>query len=121
MTEKYAQTGSVLNGRSKRAAMNFIYKIVEKYTKSIYSDTFWEPVQAIWKLFGDAGIDWTLTKPSQYFKDEQGNPNRKVWYFKVNFMTPQQRQSEINGTITAAGAGSVQQPLDKYDITVVMF
>jgi len=120
-TEKYAQMQNALNGKSKQSAKGYLYKLVSPYTKGIYSDTYWQPIQAIWKSFTENGIDWELSAPSQYFKDEKGNPIRKEWYFKITFLNNRQRPNEIHGTVTAAGAGSVQQPLDRYDVTVVMF
>ena len=120
-TEKYAQMVDPLNGKSKQSAKNYLYKLVEPYTKNIYSDIYWQPIHAIWKSFTDNNIDWEMTRSSQYFKDEQGNPIRKEWYFKITFSNNRQKPTEIYGTVTAAGAGTVQDPLGKYDVTVVMF
>lgn len=119
--KKIAPITNVLNGKSKQSARNYLYRLVNQYTKGVYSDTFWQQIQAIWKSFTENGVDWDMTRSSQYFKDEKGNPIRKEWYFKISFLNNRQRPTEIMGTITAAGAGSVEHPLDKYDVTVVMF
>lgn len=114
-------TPNPLDGKSKKSAKNYLYKLVEPYTKGIYSDSYWQPIQAIWKSFTDNNLEWEMTRSSQYFKDEKGNPIRKEWYFKISFLNNRQRLTEIVGTITAAGAGTVQDPLDRYDVVVVMF
>ena len=46
-------------------------------------------------------------------------PSRKEWEFKVKWFDKNNKQQEMGGYVTAAGAGSVQDPLDKYDIVIV--
>ena len=52
-TKKYkiAQQVNVLDGKSNQSARNYIYKLVNQYTRGIHSDTFWKPVHEIWKAF----------------------------------------------------------------------
>lgn len=120
-TKKYSQQIDPLYGKSKQSAKNFIYKLVEPYTKGVFRDNSWQPINSIWRLFSENNIDCEMTKPPQYFNNESGMPVRKDWYFKISFLNNKQKQDEINGTITASGAGSVQDPLDAYDVVVVMF
>jgi len=119
-TKKYSQVvQNSLDGKSNQSARNFIYKLVHEYTTGIYSDSYWQPVQEIWKKFTENNINWDLTG-TQYKKDEKGNPNQKEWYFKIYFDNNRGKFTELNGTITAYGAGSVSNPLDRYDLTVII-
>jgi len=121
-TEKYAQitTNNPLDGRSRESAKRFLYRIVDPYTKNIYSDLYWKPIQEIWKAFSTNGLDWEMTNIPQYSKDNEGRPNGKEWYFTVHFKNDRNVQSEIIGVIKAAGAGSVQDPLERYDLVIIM-
>ena len=47
-------------------------------------------------------------------------PQGKRWTFEINFTDNTGKPKKIFGNLTAAGAGSVQDPLEKYDITVVL-
>lgn len=119
-TEKYSQVINSLDGKSKQSAKNYLYRLVHPYTTKIYSDTAWQPISDIWNTFTNNNIEWNTTRNSQYFKDEQGNLIRKEWYFIIDFINNRNRPTQIIGTITAAGAGSVEDPLNRYDVTVVM-
>jgi hypothetical protein len=117
--KKVAQANSILNGKSKQSAKNIIYKLVEPYTKGFFSDDSWVPVHSIWKALESRDITWEITN-SKYDKDEKGTPIRKMWYFKISFIDNKNKQIELPGMITAAGAGTVQDPLSRYDITFVI-
>lgn len=119
--EKLAQIPNPLDGKPRQSARGYLYKLIGDLTQGIHSDNYWAGVQQIWKVWKEAGIDWQLSKNPQYFKDDKGRPNKKEWYFKVSFLNNRQVPTEINGTLTAFGAGSVEDPLSSYDITVTMY
>jgi hypothetical protein len=48
-------------------------------------------------------------------------PVRKVWYFEIIWEGPKGKQLKLGGNLTAAGAGSVEDPLEKYDIVLILF
>ena len=50
-------------------------------------------------------------------------PVRKIWSFEIHFLNnigKEGKAAVIHGNITAAGAGSVEDPLDRYDVTVTL-
>ena len=46
-----------------------------------------------------------------------GLPKYKEWQISIPFTNNKGRSAQLVGQITAHGAGSVEQPLDRYDIT----
>jgi hypothetical protein len=47
-------------------------------------------------------------------------PVRKIWKFEVKFVNNRDKDDVLYGRITAAGAGSVEDPLERYDVTVTL-
>ena len=58
-----------------------------------------------------------LAGDDEYSKNESGIPSSKTWRFEIDFMNDKGRPTKLFGIIVASGAGSVKDPLDKYDIT----
>ena len=54
------------------------------------------------------------------WEHQQGQSTAKVWKFQVRFTTKIGTYKALYGTITATGAGSVENPLEKYDVNVVL-
>ena len=117
-TNKYAQ----MTGTSKASLKNKIYKVIAPITKQFYSDESWEGVNQVWKAFDGLGLDWNMTEAyygsGQY--DKTVPPERKTWKFEINFTNQKGRPNVMYGVLVAAGAGSVEDPLSRYDITVNM-
>ena len=117
-TEKYAQ----MTGTSKASLKNKIYKTITPITQQMYSDESWQGVNKVWKAFDELGLDWNMTESyygsGQY--DKTVPPERKTWKFEINFTNQRGRQNIMYGVLGAAGAGSVSDPLSRYDITVNM-
>jgi len=104
---------------TKRGAVRLLYKIIGNATKGLFRDNAWQAVHKIFKLFSDRDIDYVLVD-TVYTQDQRGAPNAKIWKFEIPFLNPNNRKQIIYGTITAAGAGSVEDPLSVYDLTVVL-
>ena len=106
----------------KPQLIKMLYNEIDHLTKGFKSDTGWGNVQKIWKVFDDLDLDWGITK-SYYGAHEHDHtlPSKsKTWKFEIDFTNQNQKPDKIYGYLVAAGAGSVEDPLDKYDITVVM-
>ena len=116
---KIAQVNNTLNGKSKMSAKNIIYKLVSPFIKGLFSDQSWEAVNKIWSSLDQAGIEWNMTD-NKYQHNDQNIPISKEWKFEVNFINNKQRPDKLYGTLIAHGAGSVQDPLDKYDISFIV-
>jgi len=75
-------------------------------------------------VFDKWGIKDTRELGKKYrdeFKDvlkaNNGVDVRKVWTFEIEFINARGKRDTLYGVLTAAGAGSVQEPLSKYDVT----
>ena len=97
---------------TRATARNHINMVLNAATKGLHSDEYWKPVQAAWKAVGDLGFD-VLHTGSKYGHDDKGNTNEKVWTFEIDLGT----KKPLYGILTAHGAGTVDDPLCKYDIS----
>ena len=104
-----------LDGLRKPQAAKKVNEIMARHSKGFFSDQSWEPINAIWKDFQNEGIDYTLDKAS-YTQDPDGTPISKTWRFTVSFKNQALLPNTLYGTITASGAGSVKDPLSRYDV-----
>jgi hypothetical protein len=107
---------TALDGLPRNKASKKVNVILHKYSKGIFSDAYWKPVHDIRKAMEKANIPWIITK-TEYSKDDQGRPNSKTWKVEVPYMGPRGKKVILHGQIVASGAGSVEDPLDKYDVT----
>ena len=112
-------TASEIDGKDKLGAVRYIRKKIDPLTKGFFKDESWEGVNKIWKEFEKMNLNWNTTK-AEYSHDNDGTPNGKTWYFEIQFYDKEGKIKKINGTLRAAGAGSVNDPLDRYDIVVVL-
>jgi len=111
---------NLLDGKTNNSARNIVRKIAHPYTQGLFSDQSWEAINNIWTALDSANINYHMTDAT-YYKDEQGNPSSKTWRFEVNFTNKNNKPTVLYGDITAHGAGSINYPLDKYDITFNLF
>ena len=112
---KIAEEISKINGMSKQRAKTYINKLMDKYSKGFFSDEFWSPIQNIYKALSEDNIDYAIDK-AEYTKDDMGVPIAKRWNFTVSFINDKGKEQKLTGLIVASGAGSVEEPLDKYDV-----
>lgn len=112
-----------LDGLTKAKAVKIVQKVLYGVDlKGIFRDEYWTPINAIWKAFDREGFHWGITH-SQY-ESEKGMsemPVRKVWTALVSFENSSGRDDGIVVRVVAAGAGSVKDPLDAYDVTATAF
>lgn len=117
---KEAGLDSPLNGREKRSAANWIYKNVVANTLSgIFKDDSWQPVHAFFKKLEQQNITVSM-EGADYQHNAQGQPSSKQWKFTIPFVNKRGTEDKLHGTITAHGAGSVKDPLDRYDVTAII-
>ena len=100
---------------TKVTAKNNVNRLLARYTKGFFTDDSWRPVHQIWKAMTSAAIDWEVTD-TEYRKNDEGRPASKRWKFEVNFNDKSGRPKTLHGVVIAAGAGSVEDPLDRYDL-----
>lgn len=92
-----------------RKAINEALRIT---TAGLHSDDCWEPVYNAWKAIRALGFEIEHTG-SRYDQDFKGNPISKIWTYQIPFGT----KKPFYGVLTCHGAGSVDEPLSKYDIS----
>lgn len=103
-----------LNGMNNREAKKFLNYLLEKHTKGYFNDESWAPVHKTFKELDKHSISYDIQ--SSKYRKENGIPVAKRWMFTVNFINDRGRPAKLNGTIVASGAGSVDDPLDRYDV-----
>lgn len=114
--EPYGGKVTEIDGKSKQSAIKYIHNkfYKSKIGKGFYRDDSWQGIRKVWKLFDSMDIDWDIMD-SKYEK-EDNIPVRKRWTIEIRFMDNKGKQKKIGGTVVASGAGSVEDPLDRYDI-----
>ena len=115
------QMFSPLEGKTRAQARKIVQNIINKLPiNGLFSDTYWQGPKMVWEALTENNIDWVINN-SQYKKDEKGNPISKQWIFEIEFVNQRSKPDKLTGQINAYGAGSIQQPLDKYDMTAIVF
>lgn len=97
---------------TRATARNHINMVLNATTKGLHSDECWTPVNTAWRVINDLGFDLNLIS-SEYGYDDDGVPCEKVWKFEIDLGT----KKPLYGILTAHGAGTVDDPLCKYDIS----
>jgi len=108
-----------LDGKSNQQARVIINRkiIPQEAIKGFFSDESWQGVQQIWNAFSEAGLDWNIMG-SDYYPTNDGHPmGGKIWKIEINFTNNKGKFTTLHGTVTAAGAGTTEDPLSRYDIT----
>lgn len=121
---EYNTTGGAIDGMTKNKAKNTIYKATKKCTHNkLYKDSYWKGPQCVWDAFDSLELSWHITK-SEYQHDKSMSdsmPVRKVWEFEIFFSNNKGKTIKLGGNLTAAGAGSIDNPLDKYDLVLILY
>ena len=114
--EQTPVSGNPLDGmipaQAKKVVNNKI--IPHDRIKGFFSDENWAGIQQIWDAFNNAGLNWSITN-SEYTNDG-GVPTGKTWNIQIDFTNKRGQPMSIFGVVRAAGAGTVEEPLDRYDI-----
>ena len=107
---------------SKRRLTNLLYKKIMPVVSGLFSDESWQPINKIWNILNELNLDWVI-RDSYYgtqHHDKTFPPERKTWNFEINFTNNRGKADKIYGTVVAAGAGNIEDPLERYDVTVTM-
>lgn len=131
---------SVINEISKSGLkkkwINKIYKVITPLTSRIYIDEAWENakyvLRVIDELLDEYGFNYdkygnVTSKKAEmnswcenggYWKPMHEFPNYKEFKFSIYFS---ENDFEINGSLKCHSAGKLNDPFEKYDITVTMW
>jgi hypothetical protein len=117
--KKYAQIKlNPLDGKSKAQALRIVNRqiIPNESIQGYFSDDAWQPIHEIWDAFNNAGLSWGITD-SKYYPYENNPMGGKKWTAEINFTNNKGVPTKIYVYVTAAGAGTVEDPLSRYDVT----
>jgi hypothetical protein len=112
---------------TRAAARKAINKILAAGTVNengghFFDDACWKPVNKMLNDLKDAGFDFTIEKARYVTDCGSGQdfqlPTRKEWHIKVHALG---YYNSFLGIITAHGAGTVDDPLSRYDVTAFVF
>jgi len=127
LSEEVTSGSEPINGKSKTNAKNWVHGKVDKYTKGFFSDEYWKPIQTIFKEFDAQGLNWVPTgaKYEEEVKtladgSRHSVPVRKTWTFEISFVNNRDKGDVLYGRIVAAGSGPIENPLDRYDVTLTL-
>lgn len=114
---------SEIDGMSKRKAQTFLYNVCVPVTKGRWKDESWQGVHRFFKELEKYNIPSDL-KDAKYhnypYEQTMNALPYKEWIFEIPFIDDKNKQNIFYCTIRASGAGSVADPLDVYDVTVVI-
>lgn len=102
---------------SKRKLMNIIYKITNPYTKRLYHDESWQGVRDICNEIRNTGADVNIyPENGGYHQSKDGMSFWKEYKVEIEY-----NGVIVNGVLNCHAAGSVQDPFDRYDMTLVLW
>lgn len=104
---------SGLDGYNKNRAKGKVNKILFDSAKGIFSDDTWAAVHNVWDALRGEGIEPIIIN-AKY--DNSAPPKAKTWTFNIYFKNDKGNKTTLFGILTASGAGSVEDPLDRYDV-----
>jgi hypothetical protein len=97
---------------TRTTSRNRVNKILAENSKGIFSDEYWNHVHKIFNILNNAGFEYIL-ESTKYHHNDSGIPISKEWRFTITL----ESGKPLEGILTAHGAGSVADPLDRYDIS----
>lgn len=119
-----------LDGLRNDVARKKINQILHGVANGIFQDDHWGGVKRVWDTLDENKIPWTLmnseygVSPSfaQTFTGPKWRiPNDfKQWKFEIKFTNNNQKETTLYGVVIAS-AGSIEDPLEKYDVTVTVY
>lgn len=95
----------------KPTAKRKISKILSETSPGIFSDQYWRGIHDIFDALR-AQEFFPIINSAEYHHDLEGNPISKEWRFDIEF-----DGFTIHCIAIAHGAGSVNDPLSRYDIS----
>jgi len=112
-------TEHFINGKSNVVAAGRVNKVLAELSKGLFSDNSWEAINKIFEKLKTLGLEVTVlsAKYGGHADTQTGMPKYKEWQISIPFTNNKGKPVQLVGQITAHGAGSIEQPLDRYDIT----
>jgi len=99
---------------NKPVLVRNLNKIIGNVSKGFFTDEYWRGPQKVWDALNAIGVDWHIT--SSDYDRKNSPPQSKTWKFEVMFTNPRGKAAKLYGHLVASGAGSVADPLSRYDV-----
>ena len=108
--------------KTKQQAIHKIYKLVKH--DGFYTDEGWAEVHKIVDEIRELGgeVEYYPTNDSYYTSGypNDGSMKSKSYDIKITFVNALGREIEINGSIVCSGSGTVEDPLSRYDVVLML-
>lgn len=101
---------------SKRTAMNRIYKVTHDITSHLYHDENWHGVTLVVDAIESLGYECEVSVKDGGYRENDGARWKE---YCLTITTPE--GFEIHGTLNCHAAGTVEDPFDRYDMSLVMW
>lgn len=103
-------------GLTKKRALHVVNALIRPFTKGLFHDETWKPVQEIRLQLEQAGVEFIPVEGSGKYEHENGVAVRKTWLYEIPFTNQNGRPDKVHLRIVASGAGPVADPLSVYDV-----
>ena len=111
---------NILNGKTLAVARSFLTRNILPLIGGLYRDEYWSAPKKVWDFLRSHDVDYSIVS-AEYKHTDDGIPCSKTWHVDINFTDKKGKERVVRGTLVAHGAGSVQDPLDAYDMTMSIF
>ena len=119
MTERISRSfvaASSLDGMSRVRAVRKVNDVLSRHTKGFFRDEDWSNVKrTVWDELDREGITYTITS-ADYQTDGRGVPVSKTWKLQIEWVNDRGQDQTMYGVVIAAGAGTVEDPMSRYDL-----
>ena len=109
------------NSNIKKQYINKIHKLTKDITSHLYKDENWEAVNQVFdiieNIIGHNGELNVWCENGGYWKRAGEFPNYKEYKFNIQLTNG----NEINGSLKCHTAGTIEDPFDRYDVTINMW
>lgn len=126
-TLKPFDMNTVNESNEKKSAINKIYKVTKPYTSHLYSDETWKGVDDITNAIKSLGFECELTIKDGGYRNSLGghtmfaNGNDVSYWKEYNISITTDTGVMVNGTINCHAAGTVENPFERYDMSLVLY
>jgi len=90
-----------------------VNKTIGNVSRGFFTDEHWRGPKKVWDALSVMGLDWDIMGSSY---NGTMPPESKTWKFEIKFTNERGKPAKLYGHLVASGAGSVDDPLSRYDI-----
>jgi len=107
-----------------RAAQNYIYDNILPVIKGLFKDVYWEPIHRVFEILSSEmgmNVNFGARNDSYYQHGYSLDGKSKAWQFDAKYRNNFGKNIKLNGQIIAHAAGTVEDPMCRYDLTFQLF